>query len=58
MLGLHYYSGFSLVATSMGYSLAAVSGLLITVASLLEEHRLEGGWASVAVAPGSRAQAQ
>ena len=40
MLGLHYYSGFSLVATSRGYSLVAVSGLLITMASLLEEHRL------------------
>ena len=34
--------GFSLVAESRGYSLAAVHGLLIAVASLVAEHRLWG----------------
>ena len=32
--------GFFLVVVSRGYSLAAVSGLLIAAASLLVEHRL------------------
>jgi len=32
--------GLSLVAESRGYSLVAVSGLLIAVASLVAEHRL------------------
>ena len=32
---------FSLVAESRGYSLAAVHGLLIAVASLVAEHRLQ-----------------
>ena len=32
--------GFSLVAASGGYSLAAVPGLLIAVASLVSEHSL------------------
>ena len=32
--------GLSLVAVSRGYSLAVVHGLLIVVASLIEEHRL------------------
>ena len=40
MLGLHCCSGFSLVAASGGYSLVAVCGLLIAVASLVVEHRL------------------
>ena len=32
--------GLSLVASSRGYSLAEVHGLLITVTSLIAEHRL------------------
>ena len=32
-----------------GLSLAAVHGLLIAVASLVAEHRLQGTWASVVV---------
>ena len=31
----------------MGYSLVAVPGLLIVVASLVAEHGLQGKWASV-----------
>ena len=41
-----------LVVVNRGYSLVAVSGLLIAVASLAMEHRLWGAWASVAVAHG------
>ena len=41
-----------LVVVNGGYSLVAVSGLLIAVASLAMEHRLWGAWASVAVAQG------
>ena len=33
--------GLSLVAASKGYSLTTVRGLLITVASLVAEHRLQ-----------------
>ena len=40
VLGLHYWKGFSLVAASWDYSLVAVRGLLIRVASLVAEHRL------------------
>ena len=40
----------SLVAASGGYSLVAVCSVLIAVASLVAEHRLQGMWASVAVA--------
>ena len=40
MLGLCWHTGFSLVAASGGYSLGAVGGLLIVVASLIAEHRL------------------
>ena len=36
MLGLHYCLGFSLVVASKGYSLIAVRGLPIAVASLVE----------------------
>ena len=39
VLGLHCCSGFSLV-TSRGYSLVAVHGLLIVVASLAAEYKL------------------
>ena len=52
MLSLHCCSGFSLVAASGGYSLAAVLGLLTVVASLIAEYGLEGVQASVAAAPG------
>ena len=34
-----------LVAVSPGHSLVLVFGLLITVASLVAEHRLQGSWA-------------
>ena len=40
MLDVHCYTGFSVVAESRGYSLVAVLGLLIVVASLVAEHRL------------------
>ena len=40
VLGLHCGPGFCLVAASEGYSLVAVLGLLIAVASLVAEHRL------------------
>ena len=40
VLGLYCCMGFSLVAVSRGYSLVAVHGLLIAVASLAVEHRL------------------
>ena len=55
MLGLHR---FSLVAASRGSSLVAVHGLLLAVASLVVEHRLQGVRASVAATPSSRAQTQ
>ena len=41
---------FSVVAESRDYSLVVVHGLLIAVASLIAEHRLQGTRASVAVA--------
>ena len=44
--------GFSLVAVSRGYSLVGVHGLLIVVASLVVEHRLQGTRASVVAARG------
>ena len=40
VLGLHCCMGFSLVAASSSYSLVAVHGLLIAVASLVVKHRL------------------
>ena len=46
MLGLHCAEGFSLVAASGDYSLAAVCGLLIVAASNVAEHRLEGARSS------------
>ena len=42
----------SLVAASGEFSLAAVLGLVIEVASLAEEHTFQGSWASVVVVPG------
>ena len=47
MLGLRC---FSLVEASRGYSLVTFGGLLVAVASLVAEHRLQGAWASVAAA--------
>ena len=41
VLGLCYCVGLSLVAASKGYSLVAVHGLLIDVASLVVEHGLQ-----------------
>ena len=40
VLGLHCCMGVSLVVVSGGYSLVVVCGLLIVVASLVEEHGL------------------
>ena len=42
--------GLSLVVANWGYSLAAVCRLLILVASLVAEHRLQGAWVSRAAA--------
>ena len=50
MLGLHCCSGFSLVVASGGYPLVAVLRLLIAVAFLVVEHRLQGLQVSVVVA--------
>ena len=46
----HCYTGFSLAAVSRGYSLfiVAVHRLLIAVASLIVEHRLQGAGSAVA----------
>ena len=58
--------GLSLVAATGDYSLVAVCGLLIAVASLVPEHRLYLGWPGFSSCglwaqqlwlPGSRAQA-
>ena len=51
VLGLHCSAGFSLVVASGGYSLVAVCGLLIAVASLIAEHGLWGSRASVVAVP-------
>ena len=53
-LGLHCCTGFSPVVVSRNYSLALACKLLIAVASLVVEHRLQGSWASVVTAPGLR----
>ena len=53
MLGLCCCMGFSLVAASGGFCLAAACGLLIAVVSLVLEHRPQGTWASVVVHMGS-----
>ena len=42
MPGFHCCAGFSLVAESWGCSLVAVHRLLIVVASVVEEHGLQG----------------
>ena len=41
MLGLCHCLGFSLAAESGGYPVVMVQGLLIAMASLVVEHRLE-----------------
>ena len=51
MLGLRCCRGFSPVTESRGSSLGAAGRLLIATASLVSEHRLEGTWVAVAVAP-------
>ena len=51
-LGLLAARGLSLVAASRGYSLGAVQGLLIAMASLVVQHRLQGVRASVVAACG------
>ena len=40
VLGLHCYTGYSLVVKSGGYSLVLAGGRLISVASLVVGHRL------------------
>ena len=45
VLDLHCCTGFSLVVVSGDYSLVAMCGLLIAVASLVWEHGLYGAWA-------------
>ena len=47
-----WYKGFSLIVERRGYSLVAVFGLLIAVASLVVEHRFEDTQASVLPAHG------
>ena len=42
--------GLSLVAVSLGYAIGAVLRLLVAVASLVAECRLQGTWASVVAA--------
>ena len=42
----------SLAVASGSYSLVVVRGLLIEVASLISEYRLQGAWASVLKVPG------
>ena len=44
VLGLCCYVGFSLAAVRRGYSLAAVCGLLIAVASLVQSTSSRGRW--------------
>ena len=51
MLSLGCCASFSLVVVSRGYSLAAVHGLLIVMASLTAGHGLSGMQASVVEAP-------
>ena len=51
-LDLHCCAGFSLVASSRGYSVVMVCRFLIAVASLVAEHRLWGTQASAVAAQG------
>ena len=50
MLCLPCHSGISLVVASGGYTLVAVCGFLMVVASLIVDQGLSGTWASVAAA--------
>ena len=52
VLGIHCCTASSLVVANGGCSLAAVCRLLIAVASLVAEHRLQGMQASVVAACG------
>ena len=52
VLGLLCSEGFSLVLVSEGYSLGAVFGLLIVVASPVTKHGLQGPQLSVGAIPG------
>ena len=56
--GYSLLQGFSVVAESGDYSLVVVPGLLIEVASLIVEHRLQDMWAQLLWFPGSRELAQ
>ena len=51
-LGPQCCSGFSAVAASRSYSLIAVRGLLIAVASLVVKHQLQGTQAPVVATSG------
>ena len=51
MLGLVAAQAFAVVDLSRGYSPVVVGGLLIAVASLVAEHRLQGMWAAVVAVP-------
>ena len=52
VLGVHCCTGFSLVVARGGYSLMAMHGLLISVASLVAGHGIYSMQASAVVAPG------
>jgi len=54
VLSLHCCAGFSIVSASGGYSLVAVLGFLIVVASLVAEHELQGTRAALVLARGLR----
>ena len=51
VLGLVAAQAFAVVDVSGGYSPVVVGGLLIAVASLVAEHRLQGMWAAVVAVP-------
>ena len=52
VLGLYCCAGFCLVAVNRGYSLVAVSGLFIVVASPAGDHGLWSLWTLAAVVHG------
>jgi len=58
VLDLDCCTGFSLVTASGCYSVIAMCGLLIVVASLVAKHGPKGERAQELLLPGSRAQAQ
>ena len=51
VLGLVAAQAFAVVDVRGGYSPVVVGGLLIAVASLVAEHRLQGMWAAVVAVP-------